>query len=99
MKIVKWVVLGIVAVVILVVLVLYFRLDSIVKRTIETQGTAQLNTQTTLDRAALSIFGGNLSLKDLEIASPHGFTAPKMLTLGNATLSNSRPAANCSADR
>jgi len=84
MKIVKWVVLGIVAVVIIVVLVLYFRLDTIIKRTIETQGTAQLNTQTTLDRASLAIFGGNLSLKDLEIASPQGFTAPKMLTLGNA---------------
>jgi hypothetical protein len=86
MKIVKWVVLGVVALVIVGLLVVYFNLNGIVKRTVETQGTAQLNVKTTLDSAALSLFGGSLKLDDLAIASPQGYQAPQMLSVDDAKM-------------
>ncbi|HEX8523600.1 MAG TPA: AsmA family protein [Tepidisphaeraceae bacterium] len=84
MKIIKWVVLGLVLLVVAVVVIVYLNLNRIVKRTVETQGTQQLNVATTLDGAALSLFGGSLKLDDLEIASPPGFSAPKILSLDDA---------------
>ena len=62
---------------------LWVNINRILKHTIETQATAQLNLKTELDRAALSVFGGELNLDDLRIASPQGFQAPQMFTLDN----------------
>src|SRR5688500_20298617 len=58
-------------------LFVYFSLDRIVKRTVETQATAQLNLKTELDGAHVSLLGGQVSLDDLRIASPEGFSAPQ----------------------
>src|ERR1044072_1378425 len=52
MKIVKWTALVLVVIVIVVGVIVYMNLNRIVKRTIETQGTASLNVQTTLDSAS-----------------------------------------------
>ena len=85
-KIVKWIVLGVVVVVFAVVLIIYLNLNSIVRRTVQTQSTAQLNTQTTLNSADLSIFGGSLGLHDFQVSSPPGFASPKILLLDKASV-------------
>ena len=72
-------------VVVLVTLVLvaggiaYFAFDRILKRAIEDEGSASLKLTTTLNSARLSLFGGKLDLNRLSIASPPGFSAPRML--------------------
>src|SRR5947209_630249 len=83
----KWVWRIALAVVLLIVagaLVVYFSLDHIVKRSVETHATDSLNLKTDVGSASLALFGGKLNLSDLQIASPAGFTAPHMLTLGDA---------------
>jgi uncharacterized protein involved in outer membrane biogenesis len=82
MKIVKWIVIVIVLVVVLGLALVYFNINRIVKRTVETQGTEQLKVPTTLDGVSLSLFKGTVALNDLNVGSPPGFTAPHMLTLG-----------------
>ena len=57
-------------------------LDSIVRRTIQTEATKSLKLRTTLSRAHLSLLGGKVDLKGLRIASPPGFSSPEMLELG-----------------
>ena len=64
--------------------VVYLYLDSIVESTVEKQASKSLNLKTELGGASVSLFGGQLGLKQLEIASPQGFQAPHMLELGKA---------------
>ena len=73
--------LGVIGLVLIVLLILYFRLNGIVKRTVEQQATNSLNLQTEVGGAQLSLFGGSLSLDEIQIASPQGFAAPFMLRL------------------
>jgi hypothetical protein len=85
-RIVKWT-----FVIVLLLLVgggalLWINLNRIVEHTVETQATAQLNLKTELDGATLSIFGGQVTLKDLTIASPPGFSAPQMFRLQDANV-------------
>ncbi len=87
MKILKWAVLILVVVLIGAALVIYFNLNRIVKRTVETQATNSLNLQTQLVSANLALFGGDLTLKDLSIASPPSYSAPHMLTVGGTDVS------------
>lgn len=83
MKLIRRALLGLVALVVLVGLGIYFNLNRIVKHEVETQGTASLRLATTLDAARLSLFGGKVGLHGLDIASPKGFSAPRMLELGD----------------
>ena len=80
-RIIKWSVLGVSLIVVVALVIIYFNLSRIVERTIEVQATDSLSLQTELSGAGLSLFGGQLSLKDLTIASPQGFSAPHMLSL------------------
>jgi len=85
----KWVVRIIVVVVLLVIVaavVVYLNLNRIVRKTVAEQTTASTNLTTTLGGANLSLFGGSLSLKDLEIANPQGYSDPKMFTLDGASV-------------
>src|SRR5919108_1607242 len=59
--------------------IVYFTFDRILKRAIESEGTASLKLTTTLNSARLSLFGGKLTLKNLRIGSPPAFPAPHML--------------------
>ena len=86
MKIVKWIVLGLLVLVIGVVLVVYFNLNGIVRKTVQSQSSAQLNVPTTLEGATVSLFGGSLSLHDFQVASPPEFNAPKILTFDDAQM-------------
>src|SRR3954470_11411909 len=62
--------------------IVYFGVDRVLKRTVESESTSSLKLSTTLNRAHLSLLGGKLKLHELRIASPPGFAAPHMLELG-----------------
>lgn len=81
MKKLKIVVIGLVSISVIAAALLYFNLNSIVRRAIERQSTQSLNLQTTLDSARLSLLGGNLTLDQFQIASPKGFGDQNMLSL------------------
>ncbi len=81
MRLFKRILLPVVLLVIIALGILYFNLNRIVKHTIEVQSTNSLNLQTQLGSARLAIFGGNFSMNDLQIASPSGFSAPRILQL------------------
>src|SRR5689334_21657429 len=83
-RIIKWTVLLLLLLVVGVGVILWINLNRIVKHTVETQASAQLQLKTELNSAALSIFGGSVNLNDLTIASPEGFAAPQMFRLTNA---------------
>lgn len=86
MKWVRRIILGVILLVIIAVVALYFSLDSIIKNTVQSQATTSLNLNTTLNSAALSLFGGKLSLNQLNVASPQGYAAPQMLSVGDTSV-------------
>jgi AsmA family len=83
MKIIRRALLGLVALVVIVGLGIYFNLNRIVKHEVEVQGTASMRLATALDSARIALFGGKVGLHGLSIASPKGFAAPHMLELGD----------------
>src|SRR5688500_2493855 len=82
MKYLKWIIGGIVALVVIGLVVVYVNLNSIVRRTVQSQATASLNLQTTVGGASVGLFSGNVGLSDVAVDSPQGFDAPDMFTLG-----------------
>src|SRR5205823_14962048 len=78
--------LAVVLLIIIALTIVYFNLNRIVKHEIEVQSTNSLNLQTQLGSARLAIFGGNFSMNDLQIASPSGFTAPRILQLDKGSV-------------
>jgi uncharacterized protein involved in outer membrane biogenesis len=86
-KWVKWTVLSIVALVVIAGIIVYCSLNSIIRGVVQEQATASMNVPTTLNSVALSIFGGSLSLKELEVGSPPNFSSPHTLTLGGCGIS------------
>jgi len=82
-KAIKWIVLAFVLLIVGGIVVLFINLNSIIRSTVESQGTQQLQVVTKLGGVNLSIFGGSLALKDFSIGSPKGFSAEKMLELGD----------------
>ena len=64
----------------------YLYLDEIVRDRVEAGTENSLNLRTSLAGVSLGLLGGDLGLDDLEIASPEGFTAPQMISVGNASV-------------
>lgn len=81
LKWIKWVILGVVVLVIGGLLIFWVNLNSIVRRTVQSQATASLNLETTVGGANVSLLGGSLGLSNVQVASPQGFDAPRMFTL------------------
>ena len=81
MRLFRRITLAVVLLIIIALVILYFNLNRIIKHTIEVQSSDSLNLQTQLGSAHLAIFGGNFSMSDLQIASPTGFSAPRILQL------------------
>jgi AsmA family len=67
--------------------VVYLRLDGILKTTVERQTSTSLSLSAALQSARLSLLGGKVNLHEFRIASPKGFSAPHMLGLGDVDLS------------
>ena len=80
-KIIKWIVLAVILLLIIGGLIFFFSLNGIVRSTVETQASSSTNLKTTLGGADVSIFGGKVSLSNLAVGSPAGFSAPQMLSL------------------
>lgn len=89
MKKLKWIVLGVLAVIVIAVVVVLMNLNSIVRTTVEKQSTNSLKVPTTLGGASLSILGGDVSLKNFDVGSPQGYKAPHMLSLGGLDVNTS----------
>lgn len=86
MKLMRRALLLVILLVIVVLVIGYLNLNRIVRTTVESQATDQLKLQTTLGSADLALFGGEVKLSDLKIASPQGFSAPQMFTLGGTAV-------------
>ena len=86
MKTARRVLLVVLVLVLIGALVAYFNLNRVVRRTIEVQATDSLTLQTKLGGARLALFGGELSLDDMTIASPQGYSAPHMLALDSGSV-------------
>lgn len=83
MKVLARALLGLVVVLAIVVGIAFFNLNRLVRRGVERGGTDSLRLSTVLDSARVGLLGGKLNLHQLRIASPSGFSAPQMLTLGD----------------
>ncbi len=89
LRIVKWIFLVLLLVVITAGAVVYFKLNEIVRATVEKQSTNSLNQKTALQSANVSILGGNVRLDNFKISSPAGFEMPEMMTLGGIAVDTS----------
>lgn len=82
-KAIKWTLIVAAILIIAGIVIVFLSLNSIVRRTVETQATASTTLTTTLDSASVSILGGKVGLSGLSIASPRGFAADQpMFKLG-----------------
>src|SRR3954471_23831544 len=61
----------------------FFNLNRLIRTAVEREGTSSLRLATTLESARIGLLGGTLNLHQLRIASPKGFAAPQMFTLGD----------------
>jgi len=86
MKWIRRLIMLVIVLVILVGVVVYFAVDGIIRRTIESQASSSLNLKTTLGGASLSLIGGKVGLHQLDVGSPQGFTAPNMLEVGDTNV-------------
>ena len=76
-KRILWIVAGIVvAVPIIVILVVFLKLGALVKMGVEVGGTKVLGAPTHLGSASVSVLQGKVTLKDLAVENPKGFTSP-----------------------
>jgi len=76
--------LALVGLVAIGVVVLYFSLNSIIKKVVESQGTSATGVATTLQSVSLNPFGGALSLSEFDLANPEGFSNATIFKLGKA---------------
>lgn len=70
--------------VVVALVAVYLNLAHLIKSEVQKEGTRSMRLETTLDSARIEIFDGKVGLHGLGIASPHGFSAPKMLQIGDA---------------
>ena len=80
-KLIRNILIALVALVLIVALLINFFADSGVKKAIEVAGTKTLGVDVTLGKAGLSILGGSLGLKELAIDNPPGYKHEKLLEL------------------
>jgi hypothetical protein len=86
MKLIRRLLMVAVLLIVVVIGIVFFSLDRIIRSQVSSQATSSLNLQTDLGSAALSLFGGKLGLHQLQIASPQGYTAPHMLEVGDTNV-------------
>ncbi len=72
-KTIKYILGGILGVAILIVLVVMFRLNTIVKSGIEEIGTEMTGTAVTVDRIIISPFSGKGQIRGFRVANPEGY--------------------------
>ncbi len=88
---IKKIIIGIVLVIIVLMVVLSFSIDGIVKGAIEKTGAKVLGTKVTVQNVELSLFSGSGSIKGLVVANPTGFKEPYLFKLGKVDIAVSIP--------
>ncbi len=83
MRAVGYAVGGIVAVVFVAVIVMFFHSGDVIKAAVEEMGPKLTKAEVKLDKADLSITSGEAALSGLLIGNPSGFTTPHAFKLGN----------------
>src|SRR5690348_2668819 len=73
LRIFLWIVIVIVLIIVIGAAVVMFKLDEIVRSTVQTQSAASLNVPTQLQSANVSLLGGSVKLNGFDIGSPSGF--------------------------
>ncbi|MBI9018915.1 MAG: hypothetical protein JEZ07_16815 [Phycisphaerae bacterium] len=86
-KTVKKVVVALVLLIIVAIVGGIFFADHLIVQGVNTIGTAALNVETKLDSAHLSILGGSLSLKGMQVANPEGFDTDHLMQVGKISTS------------
>jgi uncharacterized protein involved in outer membrane biogenesis len=86
MKYVKWGIPAVILLLLIVGIIVYININSIVRSTVETQASQSMNLQTRVGGANVSLFGRQVSLSELQIASPQGFPAPLMMSLNDVNV-------------
>ena len=86
MKAVGYAVGGIVAVVAVAVIVVFFHSGDVIKAAVEEMGPKLTKAEVKLDKADLSITSGEAALSGLLIGNPSGFTTPHAFKLDNITV-------------
>jgi len=77
---------SLVVVLVLVVGIGFFYIDSIVKSGIEIVGSEVLGTNVTVASVSISPLSGNGTIRGLTIANPEGFTSENIMQLGEVTV-------------
>jgi uncharacterized protein involved in outer membrane biogenesis len=86
MKILKWGIPALVLVLVVVVAVVYFSLNSIVRSTVESQTSESMNLRAHVGGANVSLVGRSLGLSNMQIGSPEGYPAPEMFSLNDVNV-------------
>lgn len=82
----KYIVLLVLGIVVLGGVLLITQSDEIIKASVEEYGPEITGGPVKLGSANISFFGGGLSLKDLVIGNPKGFTSPNAFTLDEVSV-------------
>ena len=81
MKILKKVLIGLGAVLVVLVVVVTLFLGPIIKTSVETIGPQVAGVDITLEKAGINLFTGNVKLKGLIVGNPEGFKTPSLMEL------------------
>jgi hypothetical protein len=84
-----WTGVSMIALLLVLLGVVMFYIDTLARRAIEVAGTYSLGVATSLDSLRLGLAGGTCSLANLQVANPAGFQAPHFLHMrqGHLTIS------------
>ena len=83
MNVVGYAIVGIVAVVVVAVILVYFYSGDVIKAAVEEMGPKLTKAEVKLDKADLSIASGEAALSGLLIGNPPGFTTPHAFKFDN----------------
>jgi len=85
-KFIKRAILVLLVLLLIAGVIIYLNINRIIKTEVQTQGSSALGVETTLGDADLSLFGGSLSLDQLQVGSPKGFAAAYVMRLEKASV-------------
>ncbi|MDD3030028.1 MAG: hypothetical protein PHS57_07095 [Alphaproteobacteria bacterium] len=85
-KKIVWGVAALFALVLISVIFVGSNLDSLVRRAVETYGTAVTKAQTTLGRVDISLASGTGTLKNFKLGNPEGFKTDKAMSFGEVSV-------------
>ena len=79
------IVLVLFAVIVIAIFLAFTYINTIAQKAVETVGSSALGVPVTLESADISIFGGSVALKNLEVGNPEGFKTEKLFKLGGCS--------------